>query len=123
LVKSVVIALRELMRQENPDNNTYDLVAYISLALSEIHKTVDQSVSAWEKRGYWLKADRFRLQWEWSLKESQVIKEALYLEDWSAIALAAARITEKLSDVEVAKNHRLGMPWQGAWEHLRKIES
>jgi len=119
----VVIALRELMKQENPDNNTYDLVAYISMALSEIHKTVDQSVTAWEKRGYWLKADRFRLQWEWSLKESQVIKEALYSEDWAAIALASARITEKLSDVEVAKNHRLGMPWQGAWEHLRKIES
>ena len=120
LTKSVVIALRELMKQQTPDSNTYDLAAYISLALHIIHETVDQSVTAWEKRGYWLKADRFRLQWEWSEKESKEMKNALFSEDWAQVALVSARVAEKLNDVEVSKRHRFGTPWVGAWDHLKE---
>ena len=121
LAKSVVIALRELMKQQSLDASTHDLAAYISLALYEIFKTVDQSVTAWEKRGYWLKADRFRLQWEWSEVESDKMKNALFTDDWAVVALVSARVAEKLSDVEVSKRHRLGTPWVGAWDHLKEV--
>ena len=122
LTKSVVIALRELMTQQTPDSKTYDLAAYISLALKSIYETVDQTVTAWEKRGYWLKADRFRLQWEWSGRESEAMKTALVSENWTQVAAVSARVAEHLSDLEVSKKHRLGTPWVGAWEHLKEIE-
>ena len=122
LTKSVVVALRELMRQQDPDPTTYDLAAYISLALATVHNTIDQSVSAWEKRGYWLKADRFRLEWEWAEFRSVEMREALFSEDWAEVAVVAARIAEKLHDVEVSKRHRLGTPWVGAWERLMELE-
>jgi hypothetical protein len=109
------------MKQQSPDSDTYDLAAYISLALHTIHETVDQSVTAWEKRGYWLKADRFRLQWEWSEKKSDQMKTALLSEDWPQVALVSARVAEKLNDVEVSKNHRLGTPWVGAWDRLKDL--
>ena len=36
LVKSIVLAMRELMRQSEPDEHSRDLAAYIALALLEI---------------------------------------------------------------------------------------
>ena len=122
LTKSVVIALRELMKQQSTDLSTFDLAAYISLALHAIFKTVDQSVTAWEKRGYWLKADRFRMQWEWAEVDSLEMKNALLTEDWAIVALVSARVAEKLSEVEVSKRHRLGTPWVGAWDHLKEVD-
>jgi hypothetical protein len=122
LTKSVVIALRELMKQQSTDLSTFDLAAYISLALHAIFKTVDQSVTAWEKRGYWLKADRFRMQWEWAEVDSLEIKTALLTEDWAIVALVSARVAEKLSEVEVSKKHRLGTPWVGAWDRLKEVD-
>jgi hypothetical protein len=110
------------MKQNSPDSATYDLAAYICLALRVIHETVDQSVTAWEKRGYWLKADRFRLQWEWSNTESENMKVALLSEDWPQVALVSARVAEKLAEVEVSPRHRLGTPWIGAWDRLRELE-
>ena len=122
LTKGVVIALRELMKQQSPDSSTFDLAAFISLALHAIFETVDQSVTAWEKRGYWLKADRFRLQWEWAEMESIEMKNALLTEDWANVALVSARVAEKLNEVEVSKRHRLGTPWVGAWERLKELD-
>ena len=122
LTKGVVIALRELMKQQSPDSSTFDLAAFISLALHAIFETVDQSVTAWEKRGYWLKADRFRLQWEWAEMESIEMKNALLTENWAKVALVSARVAEKLNEVEVSKRHRLGTPWIGAWERLKELD-
>ena len=122
LTKGVVIALRELMKQQSPDSSTFDLAAFISLALHAIFETVDQSVTAWEKRGYWLKADRFRLQWEWAEMESIEMKNALLTENWAKVALVSARVAEKLNEVEVSKRHRLGTPWVGAWERLKELD-
>ena len=52
LTRSIVLALRELMKQQGTDNLTRDLAAYLALALDEVNGTIEASVSAWEKRGY-----------------------------------------------------------------------
>jgi hypothetical protein len=49
------------MKQTQSNTVTKDLVAFIVLSLQEINNTIDSSVEAWEKRGYWIKADRFRM--------------------------------------------------------------
>jgi hypothetical protein len=119
LTKSVVLALRELMRQTQPDDNSRDLAAYISLALAEISQTVEESVAAWEKKGYWVKADRFRMDWAWSGRLGEVMRKALMSDDWATIAMTAAQIAQKLMDVDVPVRHRLGTPWVGAWGKLK----
>jgi len=116
--KGIVIAIRELMKQSNLDNNTYDLVAFIALALKAIGGTVDESVAAWEKRGYWLKADHYRMEWTWTTRLGDDLHQALQKEDWAKVAGLAAQISQKLSKVKVSQNHRLGEPWVGAWEKL-----
>lgn len=119
LTKTIVIALRELMRQPEPNDLTRDLAAYVVLALAEISNNIDASVEAWEKRGYWVKADRFRLDWEWSGKLSAELKKALLAEDWGNVALCAVKIGGKFSRVTIAEHHRLGTPWVGAYQQLK----
>lgn len=118
LSKSIVLALRALMRQTQPDDDTYDLVAFVSLALQQVYDTVDSSVSAWEKRGYWVKADRFRMEWEWTRPASEILRKAILTDDWAAIAMTAAQIAQKFNKVKVPERHRLGTPWTGAWDAL-----
>jgi hypothetical protein len=120
LVRSVVLALRELSLQEAVNDLTRDLAAYVVLSLQAIAGTIDMSVEAWEKRGYWLKADRFRLEWAWSEKLGKSMEQALVKSDWQSVALDAAKIAEKLNGIKLPKRHRMGTPWDGAWKKLVK---
>jgi hypothetical protein len=121
LIRAVVLALRELMHQTDTDERTRDLAAFIAIALNSIHQTIDVSVSAWEKRGYWIKADRFRMDWAWSDKYSQELKKAVLTDDWAKVALAAGQVAERLKDVKVPQRNRIGTPWEGAWERLKQV--
>ncbi len=119
LIRSVVLALRELMRQTETTTETRDLAAYIVLALEAVDKTVETSVAAWEKRDYWVKADRFRMDWAWAGRSSQKMRKALLADDWPAVAMSAALVAEKLKDIELPKRNTLGSPWQGAMTRLQ----
>jgi hypothetical protein len=55
LTRSIVLALRELMKQQGTDDLTKDLAAFVALALDDVNGTIEASVTAWEKRGYWVK--------------------------------------------------------------------
>jgi len=116
LSKSVVQALRLLMQKEKPDAESRDLAAYIVLALEKIAESVETTASAWEKRDYWLKADRFRQEWAWCEASSQALASALRSNDWAGVAQQLALIGQRLKGVEVSANSRVGKPWVGAWK-------
>jgi sulfur carrier protein ThiS len=118
LSREVVLALRELAQQRETNSTTQDLVAFISINLQKISVTVDSSVVAWEKRGYWVKADRFRLDWAWSENYASLLKNALKAEKWDEIAMISAKVAEKLKDVKLPQKHNLGSPWIGASKKL-----
>jgi hypothetical protein len=120
LAKAVVLAIRELAKQEEPGTEARDLAAFIAIALSIIAETIDVSVSAWEKRGYWVKADHFRMDWAWSEQVAAKMKVAVLSADWNAVAQAATTAGQKLNKITVPPGHRLGRPWVGAWEQLEK---
>ena len=120
LTKSIVKAIRELMTQTKPDQNTRDLAAFIVLGLEDIFKSIDISVLAWEKRGYWVKADRFRMDWEWSSQFSKQMKDGLMNEDWAQVALVAAKTAQKFNQVKISPNNRIGEPWVGSYAILQK---
>ncbi len=118
LSKTLVLALRALMRQQEADDLTRDLTAYIILALSEIGATIEPSVQAWEKRGYWVKADRFRMEWEWVIPLAQKMRQALLEENWAVVAESSAALAGRLVKVNVPERNRLGEPWHGAYQQL-----
>jgi hypothetical protein len=123
LMRSVVLALRELMQQSSADQKTKDLAAYIAMALQAISDTVEVSVVAWEKRDYWLKADRFRMEWAWAKRLGDNMQKAVINDDWELVAQTAAALTDKVKNTSVPKRHGLGEPWNGAWERLLATSS
>jgi len=120
LTKAIVISIRELAKQTNPGAEARDLAAFIALALSSIAEGIDISVAAWEKRNYWVKADRFRMDWAWAGQLGEKMKTAILTDDWTSVALLSAQIGEKLNKVKVSDNHRMGKPWVGAWKQLQE---
>ena len=118
LERGIVLALRELMHQSNPDDNTRDLIGYITLSLWAIADTIDESVGAWEKRGYWVKADRFRMEWSWTKSMGDDLYRSIMQDDWVSLAQISAQIGEKLKSVKIPQRHHMGTPWVGAWKRL-----
>ena len=118
LTKAIVLAVRELAKQNEVTDEVKDLAAFISLALKTISEGIDVSVLAWEKRDYWIKADRFRMEWAWTGQYADKIKVAIFTDDWGTVAMSMPQIAQKLSKVQVSENHRLGKPWVGAFKQL-----
>jgi hypothetical protein len=118
LSKAIVLAVRELARQKDVTEEAKDLAAFITLALKNISEGIDISVAAWEKRGYWVKADRFRMDWVWTGQVADKMKVALFTNDWGAIAMLMPQIAQKFGKIVVSENHRLGKPWVGAHKQL-----
>ncbi|MFH2103903.1 MAG: hypothetical protein ABIJ39_11180 [Chloroflexota bacterium] len=120
LAKGVILAVRHLGQKTAPDAESRDLVAYMVLALTAIAGSIESSVSAWEKRGYWIKADKFRLEWDWTQPSADKLAQDIDAENWDSIAETAINISQRLAKVQISPNHRLGRPWTGAWEALQK---
>jgi hypothetical protein len=118
LTKAIVLSVRQLARQSEIDDMTRDMAAFIALALFKVDATIDVSVQAWEKRGYWVKADKFRMEWFWTGQLAGKIKEAIITEDWATVALLSAQVGQKLGKIQIAEHHRLGTPWVGAYKKL-----
>jgi hypothetical protein len=121
LSRCIVLSLRELMRQSQPDDKSRDLAAFIALALLSISDTVEASVLAWEKKGYWVKADRYRMEWSWTERFGKQMKQAVFQEDWPMVAQVSVQVAQKLMSVEVPLRNRLGTPWLGAWGALKQM--
>ncbi|MCZ7553883.1 MAG: hypothetical protein M5U05_15075 [Anaerolineales bacterium] len=121
LTRSVLRAIQELMRQTEVDDKTRDLASFIVLALEAIHQTIDQSVQAWENRGYWLKADRFRLEWEWAGLLADKMRQAIFTDDWDTVAVTAVKVSSRLENVQLPKRQPQTEPWKGAWEQLSSV--
>ena len=119
LSKAIVLAVRELAKQKEVTNEAKDLAAFIALALQSISEGIDVSVAAWEKRGYWVKADRFRMEWMWTGLYAEKIKSAVLKDDWGTIAALVPQIAQKFGKIEVSENHRLGKPWAEAYMRLK----
>jgi hypothetical protein len=118
LTKGIVLAIRELAKQNDPGPESRDLAAFIALALAAISDGIDASVAAWEKRGYWVKADKFRMEWLWAAQYGAKMRAAVLADDWAGVAMGMTQIAQKLAKINVPAGHRLGRPWVGAYKQL-----
>lgn len=119
LQKAVALALRELAGRL--DEETHDLAAFIALALREIEVTVEAACEAWEKRGYWLKADRFRRDWAWASLNADKLERLVLEGRWQDLALVVPDLAVHLNKVTLPKRNTLGTPWLGAYAQLREM--
>lgn len=116
--KIIVLAIREFLKQTTSSDLTRDLIACVLLCLDEIYETIDISVEAWEDRGYWVKADHFRMEWQWTKIMAEKLRPQVLAENYEEIVPLYVEILQALSNVKVSENHRMGTPWTGCWKEL-----
>lgn len=117
LMKQIALTLRRGADGGGGVDEQKDMFAYMILCLREIGESVDVSATAWEKRGYWVKADRFRGEWSWAANIAEQLEQALRREDMVSCIGEAAKLSSRLGAVKVGRSGQ-STPWQGAWNQL-----
>ncbi|RME47656.1 MAG: hypothetical protein D6791_05295 [Chloroflexi bacterium] len=120
--RTIAEALRQLMAKNRVDEETRDLAALIVFSLRELAGGVDRSAIAWEKRGYYMKADRFRLEWEWVDQAADELEALIRAEDWTHLPIALARLTPRFADIKIRRFTRSPAVWQGCYQRLLETE-
>jgi hypothetical protein len=118
LMKAVTFALRELAGRSQVDDTSRDLVAFIALALNEIHATIDVTCAAWEKRDYWLKADQFRREWAWAGRTAEKLERVVLGDEWQNLPTLMVELSKHLEKVNLPKRNTFGALWVGAYAKL-----
>lgn len=116
--RSIAEMLRRLSQKRSIDDEARDQAALIVLCLQGIADTVDQTTTAWEKRDYWMKAERFRRQWEWLDPMADQLAAVICRGEWRELPLLLARLAPHFSDVGVKRLTRDSTLWEGAYQKL-----
>ena len=122
LIRDILITIRDLNQESNFDHNSRDKVAFIGLNLYLIYKGIDESVLAWEKRNYWAKADKFRMEWQWTLNSAREIKKALIKDDVPAVMNQFGIIFSKFSKKTLPKSAKASQLSLGSEKRLLELK-
>jgi hypothetical protein len=116
--RTIAEILRHLMFKRSLDEETKDMAAALVFALREIAASVDTTVEAWEKRDYFLKADRFRLEWEWAGPTADRLQEIVMLGRWEELPAQLAILLPRFKDIRIAKMTRPTSAWKASYALL-----
>lgn len=116
--RTIAEMLRRLSQKPQIDDESKDMVALMVYLLREIHEGVEQSARAWEKRDYWIKAERFLRKWEWTLEMAANLEDIMRNDAWDLLPELLADLFPRFTDVKIKKMTRKPSLWQGAYEKL-----
>ena len=113
--RTVAEAVRRLSRKAKLDEEAKDLAAVIVYSLLEIADSIDRTTEAWEKRDYYMKAERFREQWRWLEPTTDELSTVIYEGRWHDLPGVLAGLTPHFADIRIKKLTRDPRIWQGAY--------
>lgn len=114
-LREIATALRHAAEANPGPEESHQLIEFILDALRDIDETVRQATTAWERRNYWVKADRFRHTWSWVSDAAAGLERALDAGNEDAARSIALGLTGPMKEVKPYKSrHR--RPWNGAWK-------
>lgn len=116
--RTVAEVLRHFAAKSEIDDDSKDMAALLVYALREIHASVEVTVVAWEKRDYWMKADRFMRQWEWSKEMAVNLEDVIRNDAWDLLPELLGQLVSYMTDIQVKKLTRPPETWQGAYQRL-----
>ncbi|MBN1314755.1 MAG: hypothetical protein JXA42_04785 [Anaerolineales bacterium] len=117
-MRSLAEILRGLAAKGNVDDEAKDMASAMVFILRDIDKGVDVSAQAWEKRDYWLKADRFRLDWEWAKQAADDVEDVIREDAWDLFPRLMMDLFPHFADVRIKKLTRKPELWKGAYALL-----
>jgi len=113
--RTVAEAVRRLSQKTQLDDDAKDLAAIIVFSLLAIADTVDRTIDAWEKRDYYMKAERFREQWRWLEPATDELSTVIYEGRWHRLPTVLANLASRFADIKVKKLTRSPRVWHGAY--------
>ena len=114
--RTIAEALRRLSQKPGLDDEVKDLTALIVFCLHRIADTVEQTTEAWDKRNYYLKADRFREGWRWVEPMTDELSAIIYEERWNQLPETLVQLMPHFSDITIKKLTRKPTLWKGAYD-------
>jgi hypothetical protein len=110
--------LRRLGEKTVVDDEAKDMAALLVFCFREIDEGIDESVIAWEKRDYWVKAERFRERWSWAAPAAHVVEKIVREESWDQLPLVLIKYLPQFEYIKIAKYTRSANVWRGAFARL-----
>lgn len=117
LLQGMAQALREVSRSPAPSaTESRQILAFLSLALAQLQASVEDTAGAWERRSYWVKADRFRRDWGWVSHVRSALDAALQEADLERAAACGMELATAIAAIRVRPGRSIAGLWDGAWE-------
>ena len=113
--RTIAEAIRRLSQKKQLDDEAKDLAAIIVFSLHGITNTVERTITAWEKRNYYMKAERFRTQWRWLESSTDDLSEVIFEGNWDQLPAALARLAPHFADIRVKQLTRKPVLWKDAY--------
>lgn len=119
MMRTIAEILRRL-GQHNGDisDDVRDMTAMIVFCLREIDDSIIDTIKAWEKRGYWQKADKFQLAWMWSEQYAKKLETLIHDEDWTQLPDIMMKLFPHFASIEINKMTRNPKDWEGTYDRL-----
>jgi len=115
--RTIAEVLRHLMFKRELDEETRDMAATLVFALRGIAESVEVT-AAWEKRDYYLKADRFRLEWDWAKPAAERLHQIILQNRWEQLPQELAKLAPRFADIRIAKMTRPSSAWKASYRLL-----
>jgi hypothetical protein len=118
LRRTIAEVLRHLMFKRQFDEEAQDLAAALVLALRGIDESIEVTTAAWEKRDYFLKADRFRMEWEWVKPAAKRLEDIVRQEHWDKLPQELGALAPRFADIRILKMTRDPSVWKSSYRLL-----
>ena len=118
LRRTLAEALHRLGDAPAPTDTNRDLVALLVYILRQLQAGVEQSAAAWDKRDYYMKAERFRQEWAWCGPMERLLTHALRYGPWDEVAELLPTLRQQVAEIQVTKLTRDETLWAGAAARL-----
>lgn len=120
--RTIAEILRRLGQKQQFDADAKDMAAMLVYALRELWSGVESSAAAWEKRDYWMKAERFIRDWEWTVETAVNLEDVLRHDAFDLLPDLLMDMFPRFADVQVKKMTRSPSLWKGAFARLMAEE-
>jgi len=117
-MRTIAELLRHVLTKTALDDETKDMAALIVYALREISDATEVTCQAWEKRGYWMKAERFLREWRWTAETAADFEDVLRHEAWDLLPGLFADLFPRVADIDIKRTLRKPSLWNGAYGRL-----
>jgi len=116
--RSIAEILRRLSQKAAVDADAKDMAATLVYLLREIYEGVESTVRAWEKRDYWMKAERFLREWGWTQETAVNIEDVIRHDAWDLLPDLMADLFPRFADIQLKTMTRQADLWQGNYQRL-----